>query len=167
MKLTSLKLNLKVEKTRRQLFIWQIVQVVYWATLDELITRRAAQREGLGGLVFLQMVLWVHFMKMWFRLSDLALEYAFFDMRRYREFEESGHLPVESTILRFRRRLGTHKLAGQILSVVNCSSIQRVLFYKIGSVVCATLVAAPSLSKNTSVSRNCIPAGRASRCIFA
>ena len=69
-------------------------------------------------------ILRIHFMQQWFTLSDPAMEEAFFDTPLYREFaqlQEFGRLPDKSTILRFRHRLETHKLAEQILqTVINC-----------------------------------------------
>jgi len=63
-------------------------------------------------------------------------------------------LADESTILRFRHRLEKHKLAGQILSVVNELLIQRGLLLKTGTVVDATLIAAPSSTKNKDHKRD-------------
>ncbi len=82
---------------------------------------------------------------------------AFFDTPLYREFaqlEEFGRLPDESTILRFRHRLEKHKLAEQILGVVNELLTTRGLLLKPGTVVYATLIAAPSSTKNKEHKRD-------------
>jgi IS5 family transposase len=81
------------------------------------------------------------------------MEEAFFDTPLYREFaqlEEFARLPDESTILRFRHRLEKHKLAEQILAVVNDILIQRGLLLKLGTVVDATLIAAQLNTLKTS-----------------
>jgi len=99
----------------------------------------------------------VHFMQQWFTLSDPGMEEAFFDTPVYREFarlEEFGRLPDESTILRFRHRLEKHKLAGQILQTVNDILVARGLLLKTGTVVDATLIAAPSSTKNKDHQRD-------------
>jgi IS5 family transposase len=96
-------------------------------------------------------------MQQWFTLSDPGMEVAFFDTPLYREFaqlEEFARLPDESTILRFgktpspRHRLEKHKLAEQILAVVNDLLTQRGLLLKTGTLVDATLIAAPTSTKD-------------------
>ena len=67
---------------------------------------------------------------------------------KFGQLEEFGRLPDESTTLRFRNRLEKHRLAEQILAVVNDILIQRGLLLKLGTVVDATLIAAPSFTKN-------------------
>jgi IS5 family transposase len=99
----------------------------------------------------------IHFMQQWFTLSDPAMEEAFFDTPLYRKFaqlEEFAHLPDESTILRFRHRLEKHKLAEQILVIVNELLTQRGLLLKAGTAVDATLIAAPTSTKNKDRARD-------------
>ena len=99
----------------------------------------------------------VHFMQQWFSLSDPAMEEAFFDTPLYREFAQlgaHGRLPDESTILRFRHRLEKHKLADQILVVVNALLTERGLLLKAGTAVDATLIPAPSSTKNKDKTRD-------------
>jgi IS5 family transposase len=76
-----------------------------------------------------------------------------------------GRLPDESTILRFRHRLEKYKLAEQILVTVNELLIQRGLLLKAGTVVDATLIAAPTSTKNKGkrATPRCTPAKRATR----
>jgi transposase, IS5 family len=105
----------------------------------------------------LQTMLRVHFMQQWFTLSDPGMEEAFFDTPLYREFaqlEEFGRLPDESTILRFRHRLEKHKLADEILATVNELLTSKGLLLKVGTVVDATLIAAPSSTKNKDHKRD-------------
>ncbi len=93
----------------------------------------------------------MHFLQQWFTLSDPGMEEAFFDVPLYREFaqlQEFSRMPDESTIFRFRHRLEKHKLADQILATVNDLLIARGLLLKTGTVVNATLIAAPSSTKN-------------------
>jgi IS5 family transposase len=163
MKQASLKLNLNVKKTRKQLFLEQMEQVVPWAALVELIAPYYPEGKTGRSPFSLQTMLRVHFMQQWFTLSDPAMEEAFFDTPLYREFaqlEEFGRLPDESTVLRFgktpspRHRLEKHKLAEQILGVVNEILIQRGLLLKTGTIVDATLIAAPSSTKNKDHKRD-------------
>jgi IS5 family transposase len=94
----------------------------------------------------------IHFMQQWFGLSDPAMEEALHDTPLYREFAglDSGisRIPDESTILRFRRLLEEHKLADQMLAAVNVTLVQAGLLLKAGTAVDATLIPAPSSTKN-------------------
>lgn len=163
MKQASLKLNLNVKKTRKQVLLEQMEQVVPWAALVELIAPYYPEGKTGRPPFSLQTMLRVHFMQQWFTLSDPGMEEAFFDTPLYREFaqlEEFGRLPDESTILRFgktpspRHRLEKHKLAEQILCVVNDILVERGLLLKTGTVVDATLIAAPSSTKNKDHKRD-------------
>lgn len=157
MKQASLKLNLNVKKTRKQVFLEQMDQVVPWAALVELIAPYYPEGKTGRPPFSLQTMLRVHFMQQWFTLSDPGMEEAFFDTPLYREFaqlEEFGRLPDESTILRFRHRLEKHKLAEQILCTVNELLISKDLLLKVGTVVDATLIAAPSSTKNKDRARD-------------
>ena len=85
------------------------------------------------------------------------MEEAFFDVPLYRAFAqlaEFERLPDESTILRFRHRLEEHNLAGQMLATVNALLSQRGLLLKVGTVVDATLIAAPTSTKNKDKARD-------------
>lgn len=157
MKQATLNLDLSAKKTRKQVFLDQMDQVVPWAALVELIA--PYYPEGLKGRppFSLTTMLRVHFMQQWFTLSDPAMEEAFFDTPLYREFallEQFGRLPDESTILRFRHRLEKHKLAEQILSVVNELLSKKGLLLKAGTAVDATLIAAPTSTKNKDKKRD-------------
>ena len=157
MKQASLKLDLNVKRTRKQVFLEQMERVVPWAALVELIAPYYPQGKTGRPPFSLQTMLRVHFMQQWFTLSDPGMEEAFFDTPVYREFaqlQEFGHLPDESTILRFRHRLEKHKLAEKILGVVNDILIERGLLLKTGTVVDATLIAAPSSTKNKDNKRD-------------
>ena len=63
-------------------------------------------------------------------------------------------MPDESTILRFRHRLEKHKLADQILATVNDLLAAQGLLLKAGTAVDATLIAAPSSTKNKDKKRD-------------
>jgi IS5 family transposase len=157
MKQAALNLNLSVKKTRKQAFLEQMDQVVPWAALVELIAPYYPEgRTGRPPFSLLTM-LRIHFMQQWFTLSDPGMEEAFFDTPLYREFaqlEEFARLPDESTILRFRHRLEKHKLAEQILETVNELLTQRGLLLKAGTAVDATLIAAPTSTKNKDRARD-------------
>lgn len=157
MKQAALNLDLNAKKTRKREFLNQMEQVVPWATLVERIA--PFYPEGRKGRppFSLQTMLRVYFLQQWFTLSDPAMEEAFFDTPVYRDFaqlQEFARLPDESTILRFRHRLETHKLTEQILATVNELLTQRGLLLKAGTIVDATLIAAPTSTKNRDKARD-------------
>ncbi|WP_210545600.1 IS5 family transposase [Rhodoferax sp. PAMC 29310] len=157
MKQAALNLILSIKKTRKQVFLEQMEQVVPWAALVEVIAPYYPEGRTGRPPFSLHTMLRIHFMQQWFTLSDLAMEEAFFDTPLYREFaqlEEFGRLPDESTILRFRHRLEKHKLAEEILATVNDILIERGLLLKAGTVVDATLIAAPPSTKNKDKARD-------------
>jgi IS5 family transposase len=100
----------------------------------------------------------IHFLQQWFALSDPAMEEALFDVPLFREFaqlpEGMVRLPDESTILRFRHLLERHSLAAQMFATVNATLTARGLMLKTGAVVDATLIAAPSSTKNSTGTRD-------------
>ena len=157
MKQAALNLNLSVKKTRKQVFLEQMDQVVPWGALVELIAPYYPEGRTGRPPFALGTMLRTHFMQQWFTLSDPAMEEAFFDTPLYREFaqlDEFARLPDESTILRFRHRLEKHKLAEQILRTVNELLTQRGLLLKAGTAVDATLIAAPTSTKNKDKARD-------------
>lgn len=100
----------------------------------------------------------IPFLQQWFGLSDPAMEEALHDVPLYREFAALDNwavrLPDESTILRFRHLLEKHRLAAQILARVNDILRDKGLMLRAGTVVDATLISAPSSTKNASGERD-------------
>ena len=157
MKQSSLDLSLSTRRTRKQEFLSQMERVVPWAVLVDLIAPYYPEGKNGRPPFALQTMLRIHFMQQWFTLSDLAMEEALFDVPLYREFAQldvRGRMPDESTILRFRPRLERHKLAEQILASVNDLRSAKGLLLKAGTAVDATLIAAPSSTKNKDKKRD-------------
>jgi len=157
MKQTDLGLNLTTKRTRKREFLAQMERVVPWAALVELVSPYAPEGKKGRPPFPVQTMLRIHFMQQWFTLSDPAMEEALHDIALFREFAGLGwdsRLPDESTILRFRHLLEKHKLAEQILAVVNDLLRDKGLMLKAGTVVDATLIAAPSSTKNASGERD-------------
>jgi IS5 family transposase len=157
MKQTDLGLNLTTKRTRKREFLAQMERVVPWTALVELVSPYAPGGKKGRPPFAVETMLRIHFMQQWFTLSDPAMEEALHDIALFREFAGLGwdsRLPDESTILRFRHLLEKHKLAEQILAVVNDLLRDKGLMLKAGTVVDATLIAAPSSTKNASGERD-------------
>ena len=157
MKQGDLGLSLTTKRTRKREFLAQMERVVPWSALVELVTPYAPDGKRGRPPFPVQTMLRIHFMQQWFTLSDPAMEEALHDIALFREFAGLGwdsRLPDETTILRFRRLLEKHKLAEQILATVNELLSRGGLMLKTGTVVDATLIAAPSSTKNASGERD-------------
>ena len=157
MQQADLGLNLSTKRTRKREFLAQMERVVPWAELEALIEPHAPKSKTGRPPFALQTMLRIHFMQQWFTLSDPAMEEALHDMPLFREFAQltwDQRLPDESTILRFRHLLERHKLAEQMLALVNQVLQGKGLMLKAGTVVDATLIAAPSSTKNSSGERD-------------
>ncbi len=158
MKQADLGLNLSTKRTRKREFLDEMYRVVPWAALVALVIPHAPTGRRGRPPFPVETMLRIHFMQQWFGLSDPAMEEALFDVPLYREFAglDNGNvrLPDESTILRFRHLLETHKLAGPMLATVNDVLRDKGLMLRIGTVVDATLISAPSSTKNDSGQRD-------------
>jgi len=157
MKQADLGLNLTTKRTRKREFLAQMERVVPWAALVELVAPYAPEGKKGRPPFAVETMLRIHFMQQWFTLSDPAMEEALHDVPLFREFAQLNfdtRLPDESTILRFRHLLEKNKLAEQILGLVNDLLRGKGLMLKAGTVVDATLIAAPSSTKNQSGERD-------------
>lgn len=157
MKQADLGLNLTTKRTRKREFLDEMNRVVPWAALVELVQPYAPEGRRGRPPFAVEVMLRIHFMQQWFTLSDPAMEEALHDIALFREFTGlswDSRLPDETTILRFRRLLETHKLAPQILQLVNDLLREKGLLLRAGTVVDATLIAAPSSTKNSSGERD-------------
>jgi IS5 family transposase len=158
MKQHSLGLGATAKRTRRREFLDEMERVVPWGELVALVTPYLPEGKRGRPPFAPETMLRIHFMQQWFNLSDPAMEEALHDVPLFREFAGLGtwddRLPDESTILRFRHVLEKHKLAPHMLHTVNELLTAKGLLLKSGTVVDATLIAAPSSTKNASGERD-------------
>jgi len=147
----------KRKKTRREVFLDEMNQVIPWAALVKLI-EPFYPVAGQGRRPYpLESMLRVHLMQNFFTLSDPAMEEALYDsasMRQFAGFKLSGAIPDETTILNFRHLLEEYDLAEDILAQVNKLLAAKGLLLKRGTIVDATIIAAPSSTKNARGERD-------------
>jgi transposase, IS5 family len=157
-KQTSLGLGQSSKPTRRRVFLDEMDSVVPWSKLVALISPYMPEGRRGRPPFAVEVILGIHFMQQWFNLSDPAMEEALHDMALFRDFAGLGGgdkpVPDETTILRFRRVLEKHKLAPKILEMINDLLRSKGLMLRAGTVVDATLIAAPSSTKNTQGERD-------------
>jgi IS5 family transposase len=153
----ELGLNLSTRRTRKAVFLDEMKLAVPWTELLSLIAPHAPRAKTGRPPFELVTMLRIHFLQQWFGLSDLAMEEALFETALYREFaglSSVERIPDRVSILRFRHLLEEHQLAPQILAVVNATLADKGLMLKQGTVVDATLIAAPSSTKNQDGERD-------------
>lgn len=148
----------KGKVTRREQFLAEMDAVIPWARLLALIEphypKAGNGRQPLG----LEKMLRIYFLQQWFNLSDPQAEDAIYDSEAMRRFTrvELGEdvVPDESTILRFRHLLEEHRLTATMFEAVNELLTDKRLLLKAGTIVDATIIAAPSSTKNASKTRD-------------
>ena len=153
--------ELVTKRTRKRVFLDEMNLVVPWTQLVGLIQPFASQGATAKGgrpAFAVETMLRIHFLQQWFGLSDPAMEEALHDISLYCEFARldpgSMRLPDESTILRFRHLLEQNNLSIQLLATINATLATKGLMLKTGTVVDATLIAAPSSTKNSTGERD-------------
>src|SRR4249920_858228 len=134
--------------------------VVPWAELVALIEPYYPKATSAGGRppVGLERMLRIYFLQLWFDLSDPAVEEVLYDSRALRAFVgiDLGREPVpdESTVMRFRHLLEEHRLGREIFEAGGRVLQQRGLRLSRGTIVDATIIAAPSSTKNAEGERD-------------
>lgn len=145
--------------TRRERFLNEMNRVVPWIELTAVIEPVYPKADGLGRPpIGIERVLRLHCWQQWFNLSDPAVEEALYDSRAMRQFVgiDLGHEPVpdETTICKFRHLLETHQLGGQLFARIGTQLAAQGLTVNRGTIVDATIIAAPSSTKNRTKKRD-------------
>src|SRR5450631_2159910 len=146
------------KKTRRALFLEEMEQVVPWGKLCALIEAHYPKAGNGRHPVGLERMLRIYFLQQWFNLSDPAVEEALYDSAGMRSFVgiDLGREPVpdETTVCKFRDLLEEHQLGGQMLEAVNLYLQSRGVRITTGTIVDATIIHAPSSTKNREQQRD-------------
>jgi len=148
------------KRTRRERFLGEMEKVVPWKALLELIEPLYPKTSSKGGRppYPLSTMLRIHLLQQWYSLSDPAMEEALIEVPTMRRFAGidliSDRIPDETTILTFRHLLEKHELGEQIFETVKAHLSARGMTMRQGTIVDATLIAAPSSTKNKSKERD-------------
>jgi len=145
-------------KSKREQFLEEMGQIVPWAELQALIKPHYPKGENGRPPVGLSIMLRVYFLQQWFNLSDPGAEEGLYESPALRRFAgvDLGRAPApdESTILQFRHLLEKHDLGGAMLERVNEYLESRGIRIHRGTIVDATIIHAPSSTKNRSGERD-------------
>ena len=148
----------KGKVTRREQFLAEMNAVVPWRRLMAVIEPYYPKGEGGRQPMGLEKMLRIYFVQQWFDLSDPAAEDSIYDSESIRRFVgvELGEdrVPDETTILRFRHLLETHDLTEAIFAEIRSLLEEKRLLLKAGTIVDATIIHAPSSTKNESGKRD-------------
>jgi transposase, IS5 family len=144
--------------TRREAFLAQMDRLVPWAELGALIEPHYPKAGNGRPPIGLQRMLRIHLLQHWFNLADEAMEEALYDSAALRAFVgiDLGREPVPdaTSLLRFRHLLEKNRLGEAIFAEVGALLQSKGLKLSGGSIVDATLIAAPSSTKNAEQRRD-------------
>jgi IS5 family transposase len=148
------------KQTKREKFLVELEAVVPWDALIALIEPHYPKASKKGGRppYPLATMLRIHLLQQWYSLSDPAMEDALIEVPTMRRFAGidmiTDRIPDETTILTFRHLLEKHRLGEQIFETVKAHLSNRDMTMRQGTIVDATLIAAPSSTKNKERKRD-------------
>ena len=147
----------KKRKTRREKFLERMDELIPWEELEDRI-RPFYPKPGRGRRPYeLSTMLRIHCVQLFYNLSDPGMEDMLYEVESVRRFvglRLSGPLPDETTILNFRHLLDKHELGTGLLEEINRYLESQGLRLQEGTIVDASIIAAPSSTKNRSKERD-------------
>ena len=148
----------KKKQTRRDRFLAEMERVVPWARLVERLRPLYPKGERGRPPVGLERMLRIHFLQQWYGLADEAMEDALYDSQALRGFAGIDltvtAVPEATTLLNFRHWLESHELSQALFAEVSAMLEERGLLMRQGTIVDATIIAAPSSTKNKRKARD-------------
>lgn len=159
--LSFLSIGLNNKKLRCQKFLDEMQQVVPWDRLvNNIKPHYSTGNSDKGGrpAFDLELMLKIHCLQQWFNLSDPAMEDAIYDRNSFQSFLKidliSDKVPDETTILNFRHLLEKYELTKLLFHEINSYLQEKNLLLKEGTAIDATLIAAPTSTKNKDKKRD-------------
>ena len=148
----------KKKRTKREVFLDEMDDVVPWVRLSALIAPHYP-KVGNGRRPYpLETMLRIYFLQQWYQLSDPGAEEALYDIQSMRAFAglELGRdaVPDETTILNFRHLLERHELTKALFEAVSEHLEDKGALLRGGTIMDATLIAASPSTKNKSGKRD-------------
>jgi transposase, IS5 family len=148
----------KKKQTRRDKFLAEMEQVVPWARLVARLQPFYPKGERGRPPVGLERMLRLYFLQQWYGLADEALEDALYDSQALRGFAgidlAAVTVPDATTVMNFRHWLERHDLTKVLFDEVGATLEERGLLMRQGTIVDATIIAAPPSTKNKSKTRD-------------
>ncbi len=147
----------KKRKTRREKFLERMDGLIPWKKLERQLAKKYSSGKVGRKPYPLSVMLRVHVMQLLYNLSDPAMEDALYEiesMRRFAGLRLSDNLPDETTILNFRHFLERHKFGHRLFDTIQSHLASQGLKLQEGSIVDATIIAAPTSTKNRTGKRD-------------
>ena len=148
----------KKKITRREKFLTRMEEVIPWVKLLAVIEPPYPKGQRGRPPIGLERMLRVYFLQQWYGLADEALEDALYDSQALQSFArielQAEGVPDATTLLNFRHRLETHDLCKGLFTAIHADLTARGLLLREGTLVDATLIAAPSSTKNQAKQRD-------------
>ncbi|EDT37994.1 hypothetical protein BamMEX5DRAFT_6232 [Burkholderia ambifaria MEX-5] len=148
----------KKRVTRRQRFLDEMEKLVPWSRLLTAIEPYYPKGERGRPPIGLERMLRIYFLQQWYSLSDEGLDDALYDSIAMRAFAGIDlaveNVPDATTLLKFRRLLLEHDLTRKLFDEIGISLCERGLMMKEGTLVDATIIEAPSSTKNAEKRRD-------------
>lgn len=146
------------KRLRCEKFLEEMDKVLPWEKFFNEIAPHYSEKETGRKKMELSMMLKIYFLQQWYSLSDREAEEMIYDRNSFQKFLGidllSQKAPDETTILNFRHLLEEHRLQERFLRIVNAVLERRGLLMKEGTIVDATIIAAPSSTKNSEQKRD-------------
>src|SRR5258708_1928632 len=148
------------KRTRRARFLWDMDRIIPWAEMTAAVATVYPKIGDQGGRppIPLERMLRIYFLQLWFKLSDPAVEEALYDSVAMRSFVgiDLGvqGAPDETTVCKFRHLLERNKLDKTLLRAVNDHLHPTRIKIAKGTIVDATIIGAPSSTKNNDGKRD-------------
>ena len=151
----------KRRKTRKEIFLSRMDKLLPWSQLLDVI-EPVYPKAGNGRRPYpLESMFRIHCLQQWYGLSDEGMEDALYEiawMRQFAQLSMDKAIPDRTTIMNFRHLLEKHKLTRKLFKMVNQWLSDCGIMMTQGTLVDATIIEAPSSTKNKdkSVTRICI-----------
>lgn len=155
---SDIEYNNRKKKTKREKFLDIMEEIIQWNQWVEFIKpyypsgKRGRPTKGI------EKMLRMYLLQIWFNLSDEGIEDAIYDSYAFRKFMRINfneeQVPDATTLLKFRHLLEKHKIGEQIFKAINQALEQNGVIMQGGTIVDATIINAPSSTKNREKKRD-------------
>jgi IS5 family transposase len=155
----SAEYAMKKKRTRREIFLAEMERIVPWERLIAVVEPRYPKSGRVGRQpIGVARMLRMYFLQQWYGLADEALEDALYDSQALRDFVgidlSRESVPDATTLLKFRRLLLDNDLTRTLFEEINAHLAEQGLLMRAGTIVDATIIAAPSSTKNEGKTRD-------------
>ncbi len=147
------------KKLRSEKFLEEMDKVIVWNKLLKIVNKSYKKESNIGRNKYdSKLMMRIYFLQQWYNLSDPAMEDAIYDrlsFQKYLEIDLLGdNIPDETTILNFRHFLEENNLPQRFFAIINKVLKKKGLLMKEGTIVDASIITAPSSTKNKTKTRD-------------